>query len=108
MVRSDNDVERTGARIGRDPGLTEDPPVTQRLFNRAVAVWGWRAVRLSVGDQWVTAGEHKVSDTAWMTTSEALNDVWVRAAAIPASPATPVVSFDWYRDFLQYSLDTQA
>lgn len=86
----------------------EDPPVTQRLFNIAVAVWGWRAVRLSVGDQWVTAGEHKVSDSAWMMTGEAIKGFWVRAAAIPASPATPVVSFDWYRDFLQYLLDTQA
>jgi thiosulfate dehydrogenase [quinone] large subunit len=88
--------------------MMEDPPITQWLFNSTYAAWGWLAVRLYVGYQWVVAGEHKVTDPAWMSTGEALKGFWVRAAAIPAAPAKPVVSFDWYRDFLQFLLDTQA
>ena len=81
-------------RLDKNPGMMEDPPITQWLFNSTYAAWGWLAVRLYVGYQWVVAGEHKVTDPAWMSTGEALKGFWVRAAAIPAAPAKPVVSFD--------------
>ena len=59
-------------RLDKNPGMMEDPPITQWLFNSTYAAWGWLAVRLYVGYQWVTAGEHKVTDPAWMSTGEAL------------------------------------
>mgnify|MGYP003332968883 FL=1 len=101
-------MARTAPRLDRDPGMMEDPPITRWLFNSTTAAWGWLAVRMYVGYQWVVAGEHKVADPAWMSTGEALKGFWVRASAIPAAPAKPVVSFDWYRDFLKFLLDAEA
>ena len=101
-------MARTAPRLDRDPGMMEDPPITRWLFNSTTAAWGWLAVRMYVGYQWVVAGEHKVADPAWMSTSEALKGFWVRASAIPAAPAKPVVSFDWDRDFLKFLLDAEA
>ena len=97
---------RLRTRIDEDPGMMDDPPVTRWMFNSTLAAWGWLAIRLYVGYQWFVAGEHKVTDPAWMSSGDALKGYWTRAAAIPAAPAKPPVSFDWYRDFLQFLLDS--
>ncbi|NCA14758.1 MAG: hypothetical protein EBS89_11625, partial [Proteobacteria bacterium] len=36
-------------RLDKNPGMMEDPPITQWLFNSTYAAWGWLAVRLYVG-----------------------------------------------------------
>src|SRR5690349_9173627 len=35
----------------------------------------------------------------------ALQGFWAKAAAIPAAPAKPAITYDWYRAFIQYMLD---
>ena len=89
-------------RLDKNPGMMEDPPITQWLFNSTYAAWGWLAVRLYVGYQWVVAGEHKVTDPAWMSTGEALKGFWVRAAAIPA--ACPRIMYCGSMRRLEYAM----
>src|ERR671923_256118 len=51
----------------------------------------------------------KVTDPAWMNgTGEGILGFWQRAVAIPAPPARPLITFDWYRSFLQTLIDTNS
>jgi len=34
-----------------------------------------------------------------------LQGFWTKAAAIPAAPAKPAITYDWYRAFIQFMLD---
>ena len=86
----------------------EDPPIAHWLFSNTIAAWGWLAIRLYVGYEWVVAGYHKVVDPGWTTTGEALKGFWVRAAAIPPAPAKPVITYDWYRDFLNFLIASES
>ena len=86
----------------------EDPPIAHWLFSNTIAAWGWLAIRLYVGYEWIVAGYHKVFDPGWMTTGEALKGFWVRAAAIPPAPAKPVITYDWYRDFINFLIASES
>jgi thiosulfate dehydrogenase [quinone] large subunit len=86
----------------------EDPPLARFLFSDTRSAVLWLVLRVFLGYQWLTAGWHKVEDPAWMTTGEALKAFLTRAAALPAAPAKPPITFDWYRSFLQYLIDIQA
>src|SRR5204863_4980401 len=33
---------------------------------------------------------------------------WKNAVAVPAPPARPLITFDWYRGFLQFLIDTNS
>ena len=59
------------------------------------------------GWQWLTAGQHKVTDPAWTQTGEALKSFWARIVVIP-EPGRPAITYDWYRAFIQGMLDAQA
>jgi len=96
----------TIARAGQTE--IQDPPLARFLFADTRSALLWLALRVFLGYQWVTAGWHKVEDPAWMVTGDALKAFLVRAAAIPAAPAKPPITFDWYRSFLQYLIDAQA
>jgi thiosulfate dehydrogenase [quinone] large subunit len=95
---------------GSDGSVNEikDPPLARFLFGSTKMALVWLLVRLYVGYQWFTAGEHKITDPKWMQTGEALKGFWVNAAKLPEAPAKPPITFDWYRSFLQYLLDVQA
>jgi thiosulfate dehydrogenase [quinone] large subunit len=86
----------------------EDPPQARFLFSNTRAATLWLVLRVFLGYQWLTAGWHKVQDPAWMTTGDALKGFLTRAAALPEAPARALITFDWYRSFLQALLDTQA
>jgi thiosulfate dehydrogenase (quinone) large subunit len=45
-----------------------------------------------------------MQDPKWLT-GEALRAYWERAAAIPAAPARPAISYPLYRAFIQFMLD---
>ena len=86
-----------------------DPQIAHFLFNDTRAAALWLGVRLYVGYEWLSAGLHKVTDPKWMETGEALKGFFARAAAMPTQPgAKPVVTYDWYRGFIQYLLDQGA
>lgn len=87
--------------------LVQDPPLVQRLLGDPRAGWLWLLPRLWLGWQWIDASSHKLSNPAWMQTGEALKGFWAAAVKIPAT-GRPPISFDWYRSFLQFMLDTQS
>jgi thiosulfate dehydrogenase (quinone) large subunit len=88
--------------------VIQDPPIARFLFSDTRMAWFWLVVRLWLGWQWVDAGWHKVTDPKWVQTGESLLSYWQRAVAIPAPPARPAISFDWYRSFLQFLIDTNS
>jgi thiosulfate dehydrogenase [quinone] large subunit len=95
-------------QIGKNPTEIQDPPLAKFLFGNTKMAWPFLALRLYTGYQWFSGAEHKVTDPGWTVTGEALKAFWVNAAKIPASPAKPPITFDWYRSFLQFLIDTQS
>ena len=87
----------------------EDPPIARFLFSGTRIAWVWLLVRLYVGFDFLEAGWHKFTDPAWMNGSgQGIIGFWQRAVAIPEAPARPLITFDWYRTFLQFLIDTNS
>jgi thiosulfate dehydrogenase [quinone] large subunit len=89
-----------------DGTIVSNPPLAKFLFDDTRFSIVWLVIRVLVGWSWVEAGLHKLSDAGWMQTGEALKGFWAKAVAIPAAPAKPAITFDWYRSFLQFLLDS--
>jgi thiosulfate dehydrogenase (quinone) large subunit len=87
------------------PGQTDDPVIWKLLLGNAYLAVLWMPLRFFIGRQWLTSGEGKVRNDAWMDGGTALQGYWERAVAIPEAPARPLITYGWYRDFLQYMLD---
>ena len=89
--------------------LIQDPPIARFFFQSTMAGWLWLAVRLYVGYDFLEAGFHKFTDPAWMNgTGQGILGFWTRAVAIPPAPAKPLITFEWYRGFLQFMIDTNS
>lgn len=88
--------------------VISDPPYVTRLFNTTEFAWLWLILRIYLGYQWLSAGLHKVTDPAWMGGGTALKGFLTNAVRMPAAPAKPPITYDWYRAFIQYLLDTGA
>jgi thiosulfate dehydrogenase [quinone] large subunit len=93
---------------GTMPGQVDDPPFWRLLTGNVY--WGlfWLPIRFFVGHEWFAAGTHKVVDPAWTQSGEALAGFLQGAVAMPEPPARPRITYDWYRDFLQFLLDREA
>lgn len=85
-----------------------DAPFFRSLFNHNGWSWLWLIARVYVGLKWFEGALHKFSDPAWTQTGEAIKGFWLRAVAIPEAPARPLITFDWYRSFLQSLIDSNA
>ncbi len=85
----------------------EDPPLARFLFGSTATAWFWFIVRAWLGYQWISASLHKITDPAWVQTGFALKGFWERAVMIPQT-GKPPITFDWYRGFLQYLLETHS
>lgn len=88
------------------PGEIEDPVFWRKLLGSVHFALFWMPLRFFVGREWLSAGEHKVRDEAWMDGGAALQGYWERAVAIPEQ-GRPSITYGWYRDFLQYMLDNE-
>ena len=86
------------------PGQVEDPISWRLLLGNVFFALFWLPVRFFVGRDWLSAGWHKVVDPEWTQSGVALQSYWERAAAIPES-GRPPITYDWFRQFLQYMLD---
>lgn len=95
------------AVINRKNERVQDPPFAHFLFADTRAAWFWLVVRLWLGWQWIEAGLHKVTDPGWVQTGESARGFWERAVAIP-EVGRPAISFDWYRNVLQFLIDSDA
>jgi thiosulfate dehydrogenase (quinone) large subunit len=92
-------------RVGRvRPDEFPDPGWYVWLFGSAAAAPLWLVVRFYLGWQWLESGWGKVRGEGWLDGGEALRAYWERAVAIPEA-GRPQITYDWYRDFLQYMLD---
>ncbi len=95
------------AKVTKRGTVIQDPPLAAFLFSNTAMSWVWLIVRVWVGYQWITSSLRKLGDAAWVQTGLALKTFWERAVVIPEK-GRPPISFDWYRDFIQYLLDTQS
>jgi thiosulfate dehydrogenase [quinone] large subunit len=87
----------------------QDPPIARFLFQSTrIMAWVWLAVRLWVGYDFITAGFHKLTTPAWVDGSGAgIIGFW--KGALGSTPAgAPVITFDWYRSFIQFLVDTNS
>ncbi|MCU0498440.1 MAG: DoxX family membrane protein [Anaerolineae bacterium] len=88
--------------------VIQDPPIARFLFSDTRMAAFWLVVRVLLGWQWLSSGWGKVQNPAWMDGSgEALRGFWERAVTIPET-GRPPISFDWYRDFIQSLLNSEA
>jgi thiosulfate dehydrogenase [quinone] large subunit len=87
----------------------QDPPIARYLFqSTAVMPWIRLVVRLYVGYDFLTAGWHKFTTPAWMDrTGAGIMGFW--QGALGTTPAgAPVITFDWYRSFIQLLVDSNS
>lgn len=90
---------------GRGEVVLPDPPLAHTLFSTTRFAWLFAIIRVYLGWQWVEAGLHKAGDPKWVQTGEALKGFWMNAVKIPEQ-GRPPISFDWYRGFIQFLLDS--
>jgi thiosulfate dehydrogenase [quinone] large subunit len=81
----------------------EGPAFARFLFGNSRAGLFWLPVRLLVGFAWLDAGWHKLTGEGWMDGGSALRVYWERAAAIPEG-GRPPITYEWYRDFINFLL----
>ena len=85
--------------------IIPDPPIARALFSSVRFAWLWLIVRLFLGWQWLDSGWGKLSNPAWMDGGEALRGFWTNAVQVPEQ-GRPPISYDWYRSFIQFLLDS--
>ena len=83
----------------------EDPPITKFIFGNTAFSLVWLVVRLWLGWQWIDASMHEITNPAWVVTGDALKGFWTNALV---TAPRPVINFDWYRQFIQFMMDTQS
>ena len=81
------------------------PGFARFLFNNRAAGLFWLPIRVFVGVSFLDAGLHKLNDPGWTQGGASLLAYWERAAAIPEAPARPAITYDWYRDFVNFLID---
>jgi thiosulfate dehydrogenase (quinone) large subunit len=85
----------------------EGPAFARYLFSNTRAGLIWLPIRIFVGFQWLDAGWHKLTGEGWVDGGSSLLGYWERAVAIP-DEGRPLISFEWYRTFLQFLIDNGA
>ena len=98
-------VEKVTDERGRV--LIQDPPIARYLFqSTGLMSVVWLVVRLVFGWQWFYAGWEKLENPAWTNGSgQGILGFW--KAAIVTDPK-PVITFDWYRGFIQLLINSNA
>ena len=86
------------------PGQVEGPLIWRLLLGNVFVALFWLPIRFFVGRECLTAGLHKVTDPGWMDGGTSLQGFWERAAAMPEG-GRPPITYDWFRQFIQYMLD---
>jgi thiosulfate dehydrogenase (quinone) large subunit len=82
----------------------EGPRFVRFLFNNSRAGLFWLPIRLFLGFAWLEAGWHKATGGGWLDGGSALAGYWQGAVAIPEK-GRPPISFEWYRDFINFLLN---
>ena len=100
------------------PGATvvevEGPGFARFLFSNTRAGLLWLPVRLFVGFAWLEGVLHKLfpeskaMGAGWLDGGASLLSYWERAVAIPEPPGRAAITFEWYRDFLNFLIANDA
>ena len=86
------------------PGQIDDPAGWRLLMGNIFFALVWLPMRFFLGRDWLSHGAEKIVDPAWMNQGEALRGFWEQAVVIPEE-GRPPITYDWFRQFLQYMLD---
>ncbi len=85
----------------------QDPAWYRAIFANTVMAPVWLVIRMYLGWQWLSAGWHKVDGDNWINNDGvALRGFWERIVQVPEQ-GRPAISYDWYRDFIQFMLDNE-
>jgi thiosulfate dehydrogenase (quinone) large subunit len=90
--------------------VLQDPGFVQWLLNDWRAGFIWLPIRIWLGYQWITASLHKLTGPGapgWIETGESLKGFWMNAVKV-SDKGVGLITYDWYRAFLQALLDAQA
>jgi thiosulfate dehydrogenase [quinone] large subunit len=82
----------------------EGPAFARYLFSNSRAGLFWLPIRLFLGFSWLTSGLGKATGEGWLDGGASLAGYWERAVSIPEE-GRPPISYDWYRDFLNFLLN---
>jgi thiosulfate dehydrogenase [quinone] large subunit len=93
--------------LSADEVPAQEPRFARFLSRATLAAPLWLGIRLFLAYDWWTAGYHKLTDPRWFGTGEALMASWTRSVTPAASGAAPA-SYEFYRNFLQMLLESQA
>lgn len=85
----------------------DEPQFVKSLFNDRRFSVLWLVVRVWLGWQWINSSIGKVTNPNWVETGDSLRGYWTNAVAIPET-GRPAITFDWYRGFIQFLLDTES
>ncbi len=91
--------------IQRQKVEVTESPIAKFIFSDTRFAIVWLVLRVYLGIQWLQAAEHKITDPAWTQTGAALKGFWLGALKVDPKP---VIAFDWYRQFIQFLVDTQS
>jgi len=88
-----------------------EPPFVHFLFHSSRSAPLWLGIRLYLGFEWLSAGWHKLDDGAWRN-GDALAGFWQGAVSVPTpeqteSGARARITYDGWREFIQYMLDNE-
>lgn len=86
-------------------GQVDDPVWWKRLLGNTYFAILWLPIRFFVGQEWLSAGEHKVRGDGWMDGGAALQGYWTNAVAVNPETGRGPITYDWFRDFLNYMLN---
>lgn len=104
-----NRIPEAGATIGTGgeggEGQIHDPVWWKLLLGNTYLAVLWLPLRFYVGQAWLTAGEHKVRDDAWMSGGSALEGYWTGALTVNETTGQTRITYAWFQDFIQYMLD---
>ncbi len=95
-------MARINARNGTE---ITDSPVAKFIFSDTRTAWAWLILRVYIAYTWISAGFEKLTGTGWIDGGASLKGFWT--SAIKVNPK-PVITFDWYRAFIQFMLDSGA
>ena len=96
---------RSGAQV--DEIEIEVRRITRFLFSNSRAGLIWLPIRLFLGFSWMAAGWHKATGAGWLDGGTALQGYWTKAVTVPDT-GSPAITYDWWRNFLQFLLDQHA
>lgn len=87
-------------------GQVDDPALWKIITGNTHFAILWLPVRFFLAKEWLSAGEGKLRN-GWLDSGDSLLGFWKGAVAVPdpESGKKAAITYDWYRDFLQFMID---